>query len=73
MVLMVFTGFGMMVQLASGNTILQTVTDDSKRARVMSFHGMAFMGMVPIGSLIAGTVADRLASRIPLFCAVCPL
>ena len=60
MVLMVFTGFGMMVQLASGNTILQTVVEDSKRARVMSFHGMAFMGMVPIGSLIAGTVADRI-------------
>jgi len=55
--LLVVTGFGMMVQMASSNTILQTVVDDDKRGRVMSFYTVSFVGMVPFGSLMAGSVA----------------
>ena len=44
----------MIAHFASGNTILQTITEDEKRGRVMSFFGMAFMGMAPFGSLLAG-------------------
>ena len=51
-------GIGMMVQTASSNTILQTIVDDDKRGRVMSFYSLAFMGMVPLGSLIAGGLAS---------------
>ena len=58
MVLLVFTGFGMMLQMASSNTILQTIVDDDKRGRVMSLYAMAFMGTAPFGSLIAGALAD---------------
>ena len=54
---LLLTGFGMMVQLASSNTILQTIVDDDKRGRVMSFYVMAFMGMAPFGSLLAGWTA----------------
>lgn len=50
-------GFGLLVQTASSNTILQTVVEDRMRGRVMSFYSMAFMGMVPLGSLLAGTMA----------------
>jgi MFS family permease len=50
-------GLGMMVQTASSNTILQTLVDDDKRGRVMSFYSLAFMGMVPLGSLLAGSMA----------------
>ena len=57
-------GFGMMVQMASCNTILQTVTDDDKRGRVMSFYTMAFMGMMPFGSLLAGWAASRFGSPL---------
>ncbi len=57
-VLLFAIGFGMMVLLASCNTILQTVTDDDKRGRVMSFYTMAFMGMMPFGSLLAGSAAS---------------
>jgi len=53
-------GLGMIVQMAANNTILQTIVDDDKRGRVMSFYSMAFMGMAPFGSLIAGAVADRI-------------
>lgn len=62
MALMVIAGFTMMSQMASTNTILQTIVDDDKRGRVMSFYGMAFMGMAPFGSLIAGTLANRIGA-----------
>jgi MFS family permease len=62
MVLMVFVGLGMITQLASSNTILQTVVDDNKRGRVMSFYTMAFMGTAPFGSLLAGTLAKYFGS-----------
>ena len=55
-------GLGMMVQMASSNTILQTIVDDDKRGRVMSFYSMAFMGSVPFGSLLAGTLASRIGA-----------
>ena len=53
-------GFAMMQQLASSNTILQTIVDDEKRGRVMSFYSMAFQGMAPFGSLTAGALAARI-------------
>jgi len=58
--LLFVSGFGIMVQMASSNTILQTIVEDDKRGRVMSFYTMAFMGMAPLGSLLAGGMATRL-------------
>ena len=57
MILMVVIGFGMMMQMASSNTILQTIVDDDKRGRIMSFYAMAFMGTAPFGSFLAGEMA----------------
>jgi MFS family permease len=54
---MVIVGLGMMLQMASSNTILQTIVDDDKRGRVMSFYAMAFMGTAPFGSILAGGLA----------------
>lgn len=59
LILMYLIGFSMMVQMASANTILQTIVDDDKRGRVMSFYSMAFMGMAPFGSLLAGAAASE--------------
>jgi MFS family permease len=50
-------GFGLMVQMAASNTILQTIVHDDKRGRVMSFYAAAFMGTMPVGSLLAGGLA----------------
>jgi MFS family permease len=61
-VLMVVTGFGMMVHMTSTNTVLQTIVDEDKRGRVMSFYTMAFMGMVPFGSLFAGSLASAIGA-----------
>jgi MFS family permease len=55
---MLLAGFGMIVQMASSNTVLQTIAEEDKRGRVMSFYTMAFMGMVPFGSLLAGSLAN---------------
>ena len=55
--LMVIVGLGMMLQMASSNTLLQTIVEDDKRGRVMSFYTMAFMGTAPFGSLLAGSSA----------------
>ena len=57
LVLMVVVGLGMMLQMATSNTILQTIVDDDKRGRVMSIYTMAFMGAAPFGSFIAGLLA----------------
>jgi len=55
-------GFGFMVQMASSNTVIQTIVDDEKRGRVMSFYMMAFLGTAPFGSLIAGTLSQRIGA-----------
>ncbi len=62
-----FVGLGLMVQLAAGNTILQTIIDEDKRGRVMSLYAMAVAGMVPFGSLFAGTIAKYYGAPTTLF------
>ncbi len=57
--LLLATGYGMMRNLAASNTLLQTILEESKRGRVMSFYSMAFAGMSPFGSLLAGVLAAR--------------
>jgi MFS family permease len=59
LLLVSLAGFGLMVQMAASNTILQTVVDDDKRGRVMSFYAASFMGTMPLGSLLAGAIAGR--------------
>jgi MFS family permease len=53
-------GWGMITCFASSNTILQTLAEDDKRGRVMSFFSMAFVGMTPFGNLLAGFAASHL-------------
>jgi MFS family permease len=59
LVLMLIVGFGMMQGLAASNTVIQTLVPEDKRGRVMSYYTMAFVGMTPFGSLLAGTLAHR--------------
>src|SRR5262249_56187426 len=62
--LLVPAGFWMMVQMAASNTLVQTMSPDNLRGRVMSVYSMMFMGMAPIGSLLAGALAQRLGAPV---------
>jgi MFS family permease len=75
MALMVVTGFGMMQGLTASNTIIQTLVPEDKRGRVMSYYTMAFVGMAPFGSLLAGELAHRIgaAHTVMLTGSVCVL
>jgi MFS family permease len=57
MLIMLFIGFGMISQIISSNTMIQSLVDDDKRGRVMGIYSMSFMGTAPIGSLFAGTLS----------------
>ncbi len=59
---MVMIGFAVVLQIAACNTFIQTIVEDDKRGRVMSFYSMAFMGMVPFGSLFSGWLADKIGA-----------
>ena len=53
-------GCGGMVQIASCNTLIQTIVDEDKRGRVMAIYTMAFIGLAPVGSVVAGAVAEKI-------------
>ena len=59
MALMAATGYGLMYQVVATNTIVQTIVDDDKRGRVMSFYTIALLGSAPLGSLLGGALAAR--------------
>ena len=71
MLFMALTGFGMVVQLAASNTILQTIADDDKRGRVMSLFVMSFMGLAPFGSLLFGGLANIIGAPYTLLIGGC--
>jgi len=70
--ILVVIGFGMITEMAATNTLLQTIVDEDKRGRIMSFYAMAFMGMVPFGSLLAGSLADAIGTpETIMLCGIC--
>jgi MFS family permease len=64
--LLFFVGAGMLVVITGTSTILQTIVDDEKRGRVMSLYTMSFLGMIPMGSLAAGALAERIGATATL-------
>ena len=63
-VLLLPAGFCMLIQMASSNTLIQTMVPDALRGRVMSVYSMMFMGMAPFGALSAGALAHRLGAPV---------
>jgi MFS family permease len=62
LLMMLLVGFGMMQGMAASNTIVQTLVPEDRRGRVMSYYTMAFVGMAPFGSLLAGSLAHWLGA-----------
>jgi MFS family permease len=60
---MFLCGAGNIVQIVASTTLSQTVADSAKLGRVMSFHTMAFFGVLPFGNLLAGQLADAVGSK----------
>ncbi len=74
LLLMLAVGYGMMTGLAASNTIVQTLVPEGMRGRVMSYYTMAFVGMAPFGSLLAGGLAHWLgAPRTVMLTGLCCL
>jgi MFS family permease len=74
LLLMVFVGFGMLQTASASNTIIQSLVTEDKRARAMSYYTMAFFGMAPFGSLLAGVLAHMFgAPRTVMFTGACCL
>ena len=67
--LLFVTGLSWMVQMASTNTIIQTVVDHDKLGRVMSLYAMAFFGGMPLGALFEGWIADQIGPLNTFLCA----
>jgi MFS family permease len=62
LLLLVPVGFSLMVQLASSNTLIQSMVPDRLRGRVMAVYSMMFVGMAPFGALLAGLFANLLGA-----------
>jgi MFS family permease len=62
LIMMLFVGFGFLMQFAGGNTFLQTIVEDDKRGRVMSIYTMAFFGVTPFGNLAVGGLANYIGA-----------
>ncbi|MDO9543261.1 MAG: MFS transporter [Kiritimatiellia bacterium] len=59
-------GFGLLTQAAASNTVIQTIIADHMRGRVMSFYSMAFMGMMPLGSLLSGMMSRLVGAPVTI-------
>jgi MFS family permease len=59
-------GFSLLLQMSSTNTLIQSMVPDRLRGRVMSVYAMTFMGMAPLGALLAGTAADVLGTPMAI-------
>lgn len=60
--ILVVIGGGGMLQVSGGNTIIQTLVEDDKRGRVMSFYTLAVVGTLPLGNLLAGSIAQYIGA-----------
>jgi len=64
LLILIFCGLAMMMQFTSTNTLLQAMVPDQLRGRVMSIYTMMFLGMAPLGSLVAGKLADHIGAPV---------
>jgi MFS family permease len=62
LLMMLIVGCASILQIASSNTILQTIVEEDKRGRLMSLYTMSFLGILPFGNLAAGALASRIGA-----------
>lgn len=67
MIALVITGFGMIVHFNATNSLIQNISDEDKRGRVISLYSLTFMGITPLGSLLAGATAEYIGVPYTIF------
>lgn len=67
MAALVITGFGMIVHFNATNSLIQNISDEDKRGRVVSLYSLTFMGITPLGSLLAGAIAEYIGVPYTVF------
>ncbi len=60
--ILVIVGFAMMIEIGATNTLIQSMSPDRLRGRVMAVYSMTMLGMAPVGALLAGIVAGRIGA-----------
>lgn len=63
---LVIAGFGAVMFLSTGNTVVQTSVDDSIRGRIMGIWAVAFGGSLPLGAFLAGGVAEVISPYLTI-------
>ena len=66
-VMIAIVGFGMVVHYNSTNAIIQTIADEDKRGRVVALYSLSFMGITPLGSILAGLISEYLGVPYTVF------
>lgn len=67
MIILIFSGGGLIVQMASSNTVLQTLVEEDKRGRIASLYIMFYTGITPFGNLLAGGLTSKIGAPATLF------
>jgi MFS family permease len=71
LLILVFVGAAGTLQVACSNTVIQSIVEENKRGRVMSFYALSLVGMLPLSNLLAGTLAHYLGAPYALMvCAI---
>ena len=64
--LLTMVGFGIVLYFSTSNTVLQSIVPDEMRGRVMGIWTLIFGGMIPLGSLQAGLLADWVGTPVTI-------
>jgi MFS family permease len=58
--LMILEGYWMILTISAVNVAMQHLSSDEMRGRVMSIYGTCFLGLPPLGSLLAGELSRHI-------------
>jgi hypothetical protein len=64
--LMLAVGWGTVSYSATSNTVIQTIVPDVLRGRIMSLYTVVMVGLMPVGSVVLGAIADRIGTPAAL-------
>jgi MFS family permease len=64
--MLLVAGFSVTIQVGASNTLIQSIVPDHLRGRAMSVYSMMYIGVGPVGAMVAGFAADRFGARLTI-------